>query len=55
MAEDVSSLFFALNGGLITFGGMSAFDISLWDIMGKAFGHPVYKLLGGKQRTKLRA
>lgn len=46
--------FFALNGGPLTFGGMSAFDIALWDIKGKAFGVPVYKLLGGKQRSKLR-
>lgn len=47
--------FFALNGGPLTFGGISAFDIALWDIKGKAFGVPVYKLLGGKQRSKLRA
>ena len=46
--------FFALNGGPVTFGGISAFDIALWDIKGKAFGVPVYKLLGGKQRSELR-
>lgn len=47
--------FFALNGGPLTFGGISAFDIALWDIKGKAFNVPVWKLLGGKQRSTLRA
>lgn len=47
--------FFALNGGPLTFGGMSAFDMALWDIKGKAFNVPLYKLLGGKQRSSLRA
>ena len=47
--------FFALNGGPLIFGGISAFDIALWDIKGKAFHVPVWKLLGGKQRSELRA
>ena len=47
--------FFALNGGPLTFGGISAFDIALWDIKGKTFNVPVWKLLGGKQRSTLRA
>ena len=47
--------FFALNGGPLTFGGISAFDIALWDIKGKAFNVPVWKLLGGKQHSTLRA
>ena len=33
---------------------LSAIDIALWDIKGKAAGVPVYKLLGGAHRTKLR-
>jgi len=31
---------------------MSAVDIALWDIKGKALGLPVYKLLGGAYREK---
>ena len=40
-------------GGAIT-GAVSAIDIALWDIKGKAFGIPVYELLGGKVRHKAR-
>ena len=34
---------------------VSAIEIALWDIAGKAAGVPVYKLLGGKIRNKVRA
>jgi D-galactarolactone cycloisomerase len=34
---------------------MSAIDIALWDIKGKALGLPVYKLLGGAYRHRARA
>ncbi len=33
---------------------ISAIDIALWDIMGKVTGQPVYNLLGGKTREKIR-
>jgi len=33
---------------------LSAIDIALWDIKGKALGLPVYKLLGGAYRNKAR-
>lgn len=34
---------------------LSAIDIALWDIKGKALGLPVYKLLGGSYRNKAHA
>ncbi len=33
---------------------LSAIDIALWDIKGKALGFPIYKLLGGAYREKAR-
>jgi galactonate dehydratase len=37
-------------GGRVLTGAISAIDIALHDIAGKALGVPVYQLLGGKQR-----
>ena len=33
---------------------LGAIDMALWDIAGKAYGQPVYKLLGGACQTQLR-
>jgi len=33
---------------------VSGIEIALWDIMGKALGQPIYKLLGGAYRKKIR-
>jgi len=46
--------FWGQGGGTVIFSGISAFDIALWDIKGKALNQPVYKLLGGKNREDLR-
>lgn len=35
-------------------GGVSAVEIALWDLAGKAYGVPVYQMLGGKFRDKVR-
>jgi L-alanine-DL-glutamate epimerase-like enolase superfamily enzyme len=35
-------------------GGVSGIEIALWDIVGKAYGVPLYQLLGGKFRDKVR-
>jgi D-galactarolactone cycloisomerase len=39
----------------MTISGISGIDIALWDIMGKACGKPVHKLLGGAFREKVQA
>ena len=35
-------------------GGVCAVEIALWDIVGKAYGVPVYQLLGGRFRDNVR-
>lgn len=44
---------FGRSGPLIY--GLSAIDIALWDIAGKAAGMPVHHLLGGTDATELRS
>jgi galactonate dehydratase len=34
--------------------GMNAIEIACWDILGKSLNAPLWKLLGGKQRPRLR-
>ncbi|WP_436348568.1 galactonate dehydratase [Natronorubrum sp. FCH18a] len=40
--------------GAAIMGALSAIDIALWDIAGKYYDAPVYELLGGQCRDKLR-
>jgi len=35
-------------------GGVSGVEVALWDLAGKAYGVPVYQMLGGKFRDKIR-
>ncbi len=39
----------------MTIAGISGIDIALWDIMGRALGKPVHKLLGGAHRSEVIA
>jgi L-alanine-DL-glutamate epimerase-like enolase superfamily enzyme len=43
---------YGYEGGLASF-ALSALDIALWDLAGKALGLPVVQLLGGARRAKL--
>lgn len=40
-------------GGALS-GAVAAVDIALWDIAGQALGLPIYQLLGGRQRDRVR-
>ena len=41
-------------GGPVTMAAISAIDVALWDLKGKALGTPVFNLLGGRTRRKLQ-
>jgi galactonate dehydratase len=53
-SEMYDHTFWAKGGGSIIFAGISAIEQALWDIKGKALGVPVYELLGGKIRDRVR-
>src|SRR5690349_24499197 len=42
----------AMAGATVT--AMTGIEIALWDLAGKALGVPVYQLLGGKVRDRVR-
>ncbi len=46
---------FFWRGGVVMGSAMSGIDQALWDITGKVYGQPVYKLLGGAVRDRVRA
>ena len=41
-------------GGVIKGSAIAGVELALWDILGKSLGQPVYKLLGGTCRDKMR-
>lgn len=41
-------------GGPVLMSALSAVETSLWDILGKSLGVPVYQLLGGRANDKVR-
>ncbi len=41
--------------GEIAMSAISTIEVACWDIMGKALGQPVYKLLGGAVRDRIKA
>ncbi len=47
-----STLYYGREGAVIQ--AMAGIDLALWDIKGKALDQPVWKLLGGRFRDKLR-
>ena len=41
-------------GGVVLSSALAALDQALWDLRGKAWGVPVYRLLGGPTRDRIR-
>jgi len=53
--RDIYSSGYAQHPELTTGGVLSSIEIACWDIVGKALDQPVYNLLGGLVREKLRS
>ena len=56
--EDIWDKLFRLSG-IFTYSGaelraLSAIDIALWDLVGQELDQPIYNLLGGKVRDKIK-
>jgi galactonate dehydratase len=56
---DIEDLWFKLyqiehNTGPIMFAAMAGIETAMWDLVGKACGQPVYNLVGGKVRQRVK-
>ena len=57
---DIESIWFKLyqiehNTGPVMYAAMAGLEMALWDLVGKVCGQPVYNLVGGKTRSKVKA
>lgn len=57
---DIEDLWFRLyqiehNTGPVMYSAMAGIEMALWDIVGKACNQPVYNLVGGKVRSRVKA
>ena len=57
---DIEDIWFKLyqiehNTGPVMYSAMAGIEMALWDIVGKACGQPVYNLVGGKVRSRVKA
>src|SRR5580704_13547257 len=57
---DIEDLWFKLyqiehNTGPVMYSAMAGIEMAMWDIVGKACGQPVYNLVGGKVRSRVKA
>ncbi len=51
--QQLYHLYHNVRGGVIQMAAISGIEIALWDIKGKAYGQPVYQLLGGPMRDRI--
>ena len=52
---DIEVIWNAMHQGRSNTAAISGVDIALWDIVGKALGQPIYRLLGGAFRNRIPA
>ncbi|HLV86244.1 MAG TPA: mandelate racemase/muconate lactonizing enzyme family protein [Candidatus Sulfotelmatobacter sp.] len=57
---DIEDIWFKLyqiehNTGPVMYSAMAGIEMAMWDIVGKACGQPVYNLVGGKVRNRVKA
>jgi galactonate dehydratase len=54
LTQSVYDDFCGRRGSMDLFSALSGIEQALWDVVGKALGQPVYRLLGGACRAKIR-